>query len=180
MEQVVGATPKRAVYGWIIAISIVISAALIWLDYFRGRGIEPAWVASLPGFNASMNALSAVCLMLGYYNIRRGRRDTHMKFMLGALTFSAFFLLSYVTYHFFHGDTKFPGQGWVRPVYFFILISHIGLSMIALPLILTTLWFVYRGQFGSHKKIARWTFPVWLYISVTGVVVYFFLNSFIA
>src|SRR3954451_25036826 len=111
MDRAVSVGPKREVIWVIIAISVVLSAGLIWLDYFRGRSAEPVWVASLPGFNASMNALSAICLSFGYFNIRRGRRETHMRFMLSALGFSALFLLSYVTYHFFHGDTKFPGQG---------------------------------------------------------------------
>jgi putative membrane protein len=101
-----------------------------------------------------------------------------MRFMLGATTFSALFLVSYITYHYFHGDTKFPGQGWIRPVYFLILISHIGLSMAALPLILATLWYAMRNQFRFHRAVARWTFPVWLYVSVTGVIVYFVLRSY--
>ena len=100
--------------------------------------------------------------------------------MLGATAFSALFLVSYVIYHFFHGDTKFPGQGWIRPTYFFILISHIGLSMVALPLILSALWYALRGKFQIHRRIARWTFPIWLYVSVTGVVVYVLLNRYTA
>jgi len=86
------------------------------------------------------------------------------------------FLTSYITYHFFHGDTRFTGQGSIRAVYFSILITHIGLSMVALPLILTTLWFALRDQFRFHRRVARWTFPIWLYVSVTGVMVYFFLR----
>jgi putative membrane protein len=118
--------------------------------------------------------------MLGYINIRRGNRATHMRFMLTATTFSGLFLVSYIVYHFFHGDTKFLGQGWIRPVYFFILISHIGLSMVALPLIMATLWWALRKQFRFHRRIARWTFPIWLYVSVTGVIVYFVLKSYTA
>ncbi len=116
--------------------------------------------------------------MLGYLNIRRGNRVIHQRFMLTATMFSALFLVSYITYHFFHGDTLFPGHGLVRHVYFFILITHIGLSMIALPLILATLWYSLRGRFQFHRRIARWTFPIWLYVSVTGVVVYFFLRAY--
>jgi putative membrane protein len=86
--------------------------------------------------------------------------------------------VSYVIYHFFHGDTLFPGQGWIRPVYFFILISHIGLSIVALPLILAALWYGLRSQFKFHRRIARWTFPIWLYVSVTGVIVYVLLKGF--
>ncbi len=103
-----------------------------------------------------------------------------MRFMLTATVFSALFLVSYITYHFFHGDTHFPAHGWIRAVYFFILISHIGLSMVALPLILGTLWYALRNQFRFHRRIARWTFPIWLYVSVTGVIVYFFLKAYTA
>jgi putative membrane protein len=164
----------------IIALSISIAAFLIWLIYFKGKVLAPGWVSALPAANATFNSLSAICLILGYINIRRRNRVVHMRFMLTATVFSALFLVSYIVYHYFHGDTRFPGQGWVRPVYFFILISHIGLSMTALPLILATLWYALRNQFQFHRRIARWTFPVWLYVSVTGVVVYFFLKAFTA
>jgi len=164
----------------IVALSASIASFLVWLIYFKGRVAAPDWVAALPAANASFNSMSALCWTLGYINIRRGNRVTHMRFMLGATVFSALFLTSYVTYHFFHGDTKFPGHGWIRPVYFFILISHIGLSIVALPLILAALWYALRNQFQFHRRIARWTFPIWLYVSVTGVIVYFFLKSYTA
>lgn len=160
-----------------ILLSALIAGALIWLIYFKGRVDAPEWAAALPGANAFFNSMSALCLGAGYYNIRRGNRETHKRFMLGATCFSALFLVSYVVYHFFHGDTKFPGHGWVRPVYFSILISHIFLSVVALPLILATLWYSLTSQFQIHKKISRWTFPIWMYVSVTGVVVYFMLKS---
>jgi putative membrane protein len=162
----------------ILALSAVIASFLIWLIYFKGKVVAPDWVLALPAANASFNALSAICLVLGYINIRRGNRVIHMRFMLSATVFSALFLVSYITYHFFHGDTKFPGHGWVRTAYLTILISHIGLSMVALPLILAALWFALRSQFIFHRRIARWTFPVWLYVSVTGVVVYFALKYY--
>ena len=160
----------------IVALSAAIAAFLIWLIYFKGKVSAPDWVGFLPGANATFNSLSALCLVLGYINIRRGNRTVHKRFMLTATFFSAMFLVSYITYHYFHGDSLFPGHGWIRRVYFSILITHIGLSMVALPLILSTLWFGLGSQFRSHKKIARWTFPIWLYVSVTGVVVYFFLK----
>ena len=162
----------------ILALSAGIAAFLFWLIYFKGSVAAPEWVALLPSANALFNSLSALCLVLGYINIRRGNRVIHMRFMLSATIFSSLFLLSYITYHYFHGDTKFPGQGWIRPVYFSVLISHILLSMMALPLILGTLWYALRNQFRIHRRIARWTFPIWLYISVTGVIVYFMLRSY--
>jgi putative membrane protein len=161
-----------------VALSAVIASFLIWLIYFKGKVAAPDWVSALPAANASFNSLSALCLVFGYVNIRRGNRVTHMRFMLAATTFSALFLTSYIIYHFFHGDTIFQGTGWIRPVYFFILISHIGLSMVALPFILTALWYALRGQFRFHKRVARWTFPIWLYVSVTGVIVYVMLRTF--
>lgn len=161
-----------------VALSAAIASLLIWLIYFKGKVAAPDWVGALPAANASFNSLSAMCLILGYINIRRGNRLIHMRFMLTATVFSTLFLVSYVTYHFFHGDTIFLGQGWIRPVYFFILISHIGLSIVALPLILAALWYGLRHQFAFHRRIARWTFPIWLYVSVTGVIVYVLLKRF--
>jgi putative membrane protein len=162
----------------ILALSAAIATFLIWLIYFKGKVLAPDWVLRLPAANASFNALSALCLMLGYINIRRGNRVTHMRFMLSATFFSALFLVSYITYHFYHGDTRFPGHGWIRAAYLTILISHIGLSMVALPLILAALWFALHSQFIFHRRVARWTFPIWLYVSVTGVIVYFVLKSY--
>jgi putative membrane protein len=162
----------------ILILSAAIAAFLIWLIYFKGRVAPPEWVTSLPAANAVFNSLSAICLVLGYVNIRRRNRVVHMRFMISATVFSALFLASYITYHYFHGDTKFPGQGWIRPVYFFILSTHILLSMLALPLILGTLWYALRSQFRFHRRVARWTFPIWLYVSVTGVIVYFVLKAY--
>lgn len=163
----------------ILGLSAVITAFLIWLIYFKGRMAGPGWISNLPAANACFNSLSALCLIFGYINIRKGNRVVHKRFMLSATVFSALFLVSYITYHSFHGDTKFPlGYGWVRPVYLVILASHILLSMVALPLILGTLWWALRTEFRFHKKIARWTFPIWLYVSVTGVIVFFFLKAY--
>jgi putative membrane protein len=164
----------------IVALSVVIAASLIWLIYFKGKVEGPDWIGMLPAANATFNSLSAICLVCGYINIRRRRIAIHKRFMLSATVFSGLFLVSYIVYHYFHGDTRFPGQGWIRPVYFSILISHIGLSMVALPLILAALWFALRKQFHIHRRIARWTFPIWLYVSVTGVVVFFVLNHYTA
>jgi putative membrane protein len=163
-----------------VGLSAVIASFLIWLIYFKGKVAAPDWVGALPAANASFNSLSALCLIVGYVNIRRGNRVTHMRFMLTATVFSTLFLASYVIYHFFHGDTLFPGHGWIRPIYFFILISHIGLSVVALPLILAALWYALRNQFHFHRRVARWTFPIWLYVSVTGVIVYVLLKRFTA
>jgi len=162
----------------ILILSAAIATFLVWLIYFKGKIAEPHWVTLLPAANAFFNSLSAICLIFGYRNIRAGNRLIHKRFMLSATVFSALFLVSYITYHSFHGDTKFPGHGLIRPIYFFILITHITLSMVALPLILGTLWWALNSQFGIHKKVARWTFPIWLYVSVTGVIVFFILRAY--
>jgi putative membrane protein len=162
----------------ILTLSAAVSCFLVWLIYFKGRIAAPAWIGTLPACNAFFNSLSAICLVCGFRMIRRGKRVAHMRFMLSATVFSTLFLVSYITYHFFHGDTKFPAHGWIRPVYFFILISHISLSVIALPFILATLWYALRNQFRFHRRVARWTFPIWLYVSVTGVLVFALLRSY--
>jgi putative membrane protein len=179
-SQIQPAESIRRPFPVIVALSAAIASFLIWLIYFKGRVAAPDWVAALPAAIALFNSLCALCLVMGYINIRRGRRATHMRFMLTATVFSALFLISYITYHFFRGDTRFPGHGYIRPVYFFILITHIGLSMVALPLILATLWYSLRGRFQFHRRIARWTFPIWLYVSVTGVAVYLILRAYTA
>jgi putative membrane protein len=172
--------PSRAPLAAIGAVSLAAIAFLFWLIYFReGAGTtDPNAVTFLPAVNASLNALSATCLVLGYRAIRRGARDVHQRFMQGAFAFSSLFLVSYIVYHSLHGDTPFPGQGAIRPVYFFILISHIVLSVVALPLVLSTFYLSWSGQLVRHKKLARWTLPLWLYVSVTGVVIFALLRAY--
>jgi uncharacterized membrane protein YozB (DUF420 family) len=132
-------------------------------------------IADLPTLNATLNATSAVFLLCGYTAIRRGKRELHKKCMLGALTASALFLISYVIYHANVGSRPFEGQGGIRFVYFAILITHVVLAAAILPLALVTATRGLRAQFGRHVRIARWTLPIWLYVSVTGVVIYLML-----
>ena len=122
-----------------------------------------------------LNAVSAVFLSAGYILIRRGRRAMHKKCMLAALAASTAFLTSYVVYHVNTGSRPFPGQGTIRIVYFVILVSHVLLAATILPLALTTTARGLRAQYGRHVKVARWTLPIWLYVSVTGVVIYVML-----
>jgi uncharacterized membrane protein YozB (DUF420 family) len=130
---------------------------------------------ALPAVNACLNAASACLLLAGYACIRRGHVQAHRACMLGALTFSTLFLISYLTYHFEVGSVRFGGQGWARPLYFAILITHTVLAAAVVPLALITLYRAWRGQFEAHRRMARWALPVWLYVSVTGVVVYLML-----
>ena len=135
----------------------------------------PDWVHWLPTVNASLNATASVFLITGYLMIRRRRIEAHKRCMLAALLTSALFLTSYLTYHYYVGSNPFPGIGWIRPVYFTILISHVILAVAVLPLALFTVWQAWNERFARHKKIARWTLPIWLYVSVTGVIVYLML-----
>jgi len=168
---------NKKAYFFIISLSFLIIAFLFWLIYFQtGANHSRAWVSYLPFLNASLNFLTSILLILGFREIRRKNVETHVRFMLTAVLCSALFLLSYITYHYFQGDTKFLGEGLLRVVYFFILISHIILSIIQVPLILGTLYFAGTKQFKKHKKIAKITFPIWLYVSVTGVLIFLFLN----
>ena len=132
-------------------------------------------LTQLPTLNAFLNGLSAVLLVGGYVSIRRRKIETHKKFMLAAFTTSCLFLVSYLTYHFQIGSKRFEGQGLIRPVYFSILISHTILAAAIVPLVIMTLKRALKGNFEPHRRIARRTLPIWIYVSVTGVMVYWML-----
>jgi len=128
-----------------------------------------------PAVNASLNGASAILITTGRALIRRQKVRLHRACMITAVVTSSLFLVSYLYYHAHVGSVHFPGQGWVRPVYFTILISHTLLAAAVVPMILFSLSYGLRGRFDRHRRIARWTYPVWLYVSVTGVVVYIML-----
>ena len=130
---------------------------------------------ALPSVNAILNGAAACLLSVGALCIRRRRIAAHRACMLGAFVASTLFLASYLTYHAHVGSVRFPGTGWIRPVYFAILLSHTMLAVVIVPLALCTLYLAARGRFEAHRRIARWTLPVWLYVSVTGVVIYWLL-----
>ncbi|MCK6460259.1 MAG: DUF420 domain-containing protein [Planctomycetes bacterium] len=132
-------------------------------------------IENLPALNAVLNSLSALCLCSGYLAIRRGRRELHIKLMIAALSASALFLVSYLTYHYLHLSTKYSRHDWTRPVYFAILLSHTVLAVVNVPLVVMTVVRAARKRFDAHRRIARWALPVWLYVSVTGVLVYLML-----
>jgi uncharacterized membrane protein YozB (DUF420 family) len=133
------------------------------------------YLSLLPHLNALLNGTSAVLLMSGYAFIKQGRVRAHRTCQVAAVVTSTLFLGSYLTYHYFHGTTRFAGQGIARLLYFIILISHTILAITVVPLVLITLFRAVRGDFERHRKIARWTLPIWLYVSVTGVIVYLML-----
>jgi uncharacterized membrane protein YozB (DUF420 family) len=132
-------------------------------------------IHDLPTVNAILNATSAVLLVCGYAFIRRGKIDAHRICMLGAFASSVLFLASYSIYHAHAGSTKFVGTGWVRPLYFAILISHSVLAALIVPMAVVTLFRALRKDFQRHRAIARWTLPIWLYVSATGVLIYLML-----
>lgn len=135
----------------------------------------------LPSINATLNGTAAVLLTLGYIAIRRKNVAVHMRLMISAVVVSALFLICYLVYHYLKhqatgkGHTPFQGTGIIRPIYFTLLISHVILAAVNLPMILITLYRAAKGQFDKHRRIARWTWPIWMYVSVTGVIVYLML-----
>jgi uncharacterized membrane protein YozB (DUF420 family) len=132
-------------------------------------------LASLPALNGLLNGASAVLLLSGRALIRRGQMRAHRLIMLAALSTSLAFLTSYLYYHAHVGSVHFPGHGWVRPLYFAILLSHTILAIVIVPMVLVTLIRALRARYSLHRIIARWTFPLWMYVSITGVVIYLML-----
>ncbi len=164
----------------ILIVSAAAVALIFWIVYFRqpAEDAAPYWAASLRAVNATLNSLSAVCIALGIVAIRGGHRRRHIGLMTGALAASGAFLVTYLAYYYFHGDSKFLGEGWIRPVYFFILISHILLSVAVVPLVFLNVFFGVTARYVPHIRLGRITWPIWLYVSVTGVAVYVLLRFF--
>jgi putative membrane protein len=168
----------RAAIATILLISAAATAFLFWLIY-----VHPAADAAsvrltfLPALNALLNGLSASALLIGFTFIKGHRIKPHRRAMITAFVFSSLFLVSYIVNHALHGESHYPGHSLVRAVYLVILTSHVLLSVIALPLVLVTFFFSLTGRIPTHRKVARWTFPIWLYVSVTGVIVYAMLAA---
>lgn len=163
----------------IALVSVAIPLVVLILFYIKPPNIRVGFdLKILPALNASLNFTTAVLLLTGFYFIRNKKIASHRICMIGAFTLSAIFLVSYVTYHSLTEPTSFEGTGWIRPVYYTILISHIILAAAIVPLVLITITRALRERFDRHKKIARWTFPIWLYVSITGVIVYLMLSPY--
>ena len=158
----------------VVSVAVVTLVAVLLLGHAPGRGGR-ADVGALPALNALLNGASAVLLTAGWLSIRRRRIPVHRACMLGAFCVSVLFLLSYVTYHAVAGSRPFTGQGWVRSIYFPLLVTHVVLAAAMVPFVLTTLYRALGGEFARHARLARRTLPIWLYVSVTGVVVYWML-----
>lgn len=159
------------------AVTAAVMIFLVWVVYLRGGtpGDPVATSTTLPAINALLNGLSAALIVAGRIAIRRRQRRLHVTLMMAAVVSSACFITNYVYYHLHHGDTLFTGTGWIRPVYFTILITHIVASVVAFPLILTSLFLAQSGRLAIHRRVSRYTWLAWLYVSVTGVAVFFLL-----
>jgi putative membrane protein len=162
----------------ILAVSAAAVGFLLWLLYVHHAPAEFArQFTFLPALNAILNGCSATALCAGYYFIRRKNPQAHRNGMMLAFAFSSLFLISYILNHALHGDTHYPGHGLIRTIYLLILASHILLSVVALPLVLATFFLSLTRRFAIHRKVARYTFPIWLYVSITGVVVFLMLRA---
>ncbi len=162
-------------------LSVIVLLGVTFILLGRQAQVQEDYTLSgLPAVNAFLNGASAVLLTVGYLCIRRKRVRGHKICMGTAFGVSCLFLVSYLIHHYQVGSVSFSGQGWIRPVYFAILVSHILLAALVVPLALTTLYRGLNGQFDRHVKIARWTLPIWLYVSVTGVIVYVMLYQLTA
>jgi len=161
-------------------LAYVVSAAVLFLVVLMRRvkldlGVDFTF---LPPLHASLNALTAVILVYALWAIKRKDIQAHRRAIYAAMVCSVLFLLSYVLYHFTTPETRYGGEGWLRYVYFFLLITHIALAAVTLPFILLTFIRAYTGQFERHKKMSRWVFPLWLYVAVTGPICYLMLRPY--
>ena len=161
----------------ILAISACATLFLFWLIYEHpAADTSRTQLAFLPALNALLNGLSATALLIGFTFIRSRRIAAHRASMITAFAFSTLFLLSYILHHYLHGDVRYPLHAALRSLYLPLLASHIILAIVALPLILVTFFFSLSGRFPQHRKVARWTFPMWLYVSITSVITYAMLR----
>ena len=176
-------TPKEKKYQkWIIVLSIVIPlvVAVLFGIKLKDYGIDIEPLTFLPPIYASINGLTAIVLIIAVLQIKKGNRKAHETLMKFAITLSVLFLLMYVAYHMTSDSTPFGGEGSIRYVYFFILITHIVLSIVIIPLVLITYVRALAERFDKHKKLAKITFPIWLYVAITGVVVYLMISPYYA
>ena len=165
---------KRLIY----VISIAVFLLVVILSQLPKQSVIPSWVAILPKLNAFLNGCTTLLLILSLYFIRRKNIPMHKKLNITACALSTVFLLSYVTFHAFGVETKFPVDNPMRPVYLIILLTHIILAAVVLPLVLLSLYRGLTNQVSSHRKITRWSYPIWLYVTITGVIVYMMISPY--
>jgi putative membrane protein len=167
---------ERRLNRWITIVSIAVPLVVVILFGVRIPNVEP--LGFLPPIYATINGLTAVLLLMALWAIKQGRQRLHQQLMSACIVLSLLFLAMYVAYHMTSDSTSYGGEGWLRTLYFIVLISHIFFSIVVIPLVLRTYAKAYLGDFKGHRKLARITFPVWLYVAVTGVVVYLMISPY--
>ena len=172
----VGIRDEKKLNRWINMVSIAVPLVVAILFGVKIPDVEP--LGFLPPIYASINGVTAVLLIFAVWAIKNGKRETHQRLMTSCIILSALFLLMYVAYHMTSDSTPYGGQGGIRYLYFFILISHIILSIVIIPLVLRTYMKAYLKKFQEHRKLARITFPIWLYVAITGVIVYLMISPY--
>ncbi len=169
---------QQKVSRFINVLSIAVPLAVAVMLGIRQKVDLGRWTDYLPHVNGVINSITSVLLLIGLYFIRQKNVAAHRRTMLTAFTFGTIFLVTYILYHLTHESTSFGGEGWVRPVYYFLLVSHIVLSVVVVWFVLRAVYFALSGQIARHKRTVKYTFPIWLYVSVTGVVVYFLIRPY--
>ena len=171
------ARADRKFFAFNAGISCAALTFLAWLLLGTRASAGGYDLRFMPAVNAGLHTWTTLLLIAGWVAVRRGHKSLHQRLMVSAFASSALFLLGYVAYHWVHGDTKFTGTGWVRPVYFAILASHVLLSVAVVPMALAALYFAAKQRFDTHMKVTKKLIPVWLYVSVTGVLIFFMLRG---
>jgi putative membrane protein len=176
--QTVQIAEERKANRIINALAVIIPVAVAIMLGIRQKFDFGSWTDYLPHLTALLNSITALLLLLGLYFIKQKDVAAHRVIMLSAFTLGSVFLVSYILYHITHESTPFGGKGWVRPVYYFLLISHIVLSIVVVWFVLRAVYFAVSGQIARHKATVKWAYPIWLYVSITGVVVYFMIAPY--
>ncbi|PSR56819.1 DUF420 domain-containing protein [Adhaeribacter arboris] len=161
----------------ILSVAVPLLVALLLFIPQTGK-LGDVDVTFLPKLHALLNSLTAIALLTGYFFVKNKNIRGHRFTMVTAFTLSAFFLISYVTYHYQAAPTRYGGEGTLKMIYYVILLTHIVLAAVIVPLVLLSVYFAVSNQINRHRKIARWTFPIWLYVAITGVVVYFMIAPY--
>lgn len=180
MKEVLNNYNEKAVFRFVLALSLIVFVLVIILDskILPRPTVMPEFGKFLPTLNAILNGTCTLLLIASFRAIKNKKIETHRKLNLITFVLSTVFLLSYVTYHWMAEDTKFPIDNPIRPLYLTILISHIILAALVLPLVLISFWYGLTNQVAKHRKITRWSFPIWLYVTTTGVIVYLMISPY--
>ncbi|GAB3687866.1 hypothetical protein GCM10027592_01990 [Spirosoma flavus] len=176
--DVLEATQEQKANRVINGLALAIPVAVAVLLGIRQKVDLGAWTTYLPHINGIINSITSVLLLLGFYFIKQKNIMAHKRTMLAAFALGSFFLVSYVLYHLTNESTPFGGEGWIRPVYYFLLISHIVLSVVVVWFVLRAVYFALSGQILKHKQTVKYAFPIWLYVSITGVIVYLMIKPY--